>query len=154
MTVPRAELSAAVLNARTGVIVQRSFGNHFKKCTKLTDSQIVLDWINNEIVLDWIINDKLTLKQWVRNRIVEIKRLTEPESWRYVSISNMIADLGTRKRAKIKDISEGSLLVNGYPWMKLDEDKFPNKTDTDLKLGNDEKNHHDQECMDSGLSNE
>ena len=42
MTMPRAELSAAVLNARTGHIVQRSFENYFKKCTKLTDSQIVL----------------------------------------------------------------------------------------------------------------
>ena len=63
MTVPRAELSAAVLNARTGHIVQRP--------NSVTQS---------------------TLKQWVRNRIVEIKRLTESDSWKYARSSNMIVD--------------------------------------------------------------
>ena len=31
----------------------------------------------------------------------------------------MIADLGTRKGAKMVDISEGSTWVNGLPWMRL-----------------------------------
>ena len=104
MTMPRAELSAAVLNARTGHIVQRAFGKHFKKCIKLTDSQIVLHWITN---------NKLTLKQWVRNRIVEINRLTEPDTWMYTSSTNMVADLGTRKGAKLQDVSNESV------WAKM-----------------------------------
>ena len=45
--IPRAELSADCLNARTGFIVQRSFRKYFKSCVKLTDGQIVLHWIHN-----------------------------------------------------------------------------------------------------------
>ena len=84
---PRAELLAAVLNASTGHVVKLSVGKYFKKCIKLTYSQIVLHWISNS---------KLTMKQWVRNRIIEINRLTAPDDWRYVKSSDMIADLGTR----------------------------------------------------------
>ena len=47
ITMPRAELLAAVLNSRTGHIVKCSLGNYFSKCIKLTDSQIVLNWIHN-----------------------------------------------------------------------------------------------------------
>jgi hypothetical protein len=142
-TMPRAELSAAVLNARTGHVVQLSFGKYFHKCIKLTDSQVVLHWINNT---------KLALKQWIRNRVIEINRLTEPDNWEYVRSTNMIADLGTRKGAKIVDISENSLWVNGYPWMKLEEKEFPTKTVKELKLCGDEIANHDSECLDSGLS--
>ena len=58
MTMPRAELLTAVLNASTGHVVKFSFGKYFNKCLKLTDSQIVLHWINNI---------KSVMKQWVRN---------------------------------------------------------------------------------------
>ena len=66
-------------------------------------------------MLHWISNNKLGMKQWVRNRVIEINRLTAPESWRYVKSKNMIADLGTRKGAKIEDVSETSQWNNGYP---------------------------------------
>jgi hypothetical protein len=94
MTIPRAELFAANVNAHTGEVVKRSFGNLHKKCTKLTDSQVTLHWINNQ---------ELPLKQWPRNRVVEILRFTEANQWKYVKGIDMPADLGTRKGATLKD---------------------------------------------------
>ena len=49
---------------------------------------------------------------WVRNRVIEINRLVDVSCWRYVDSKNMIADLGTRKGAKINDV-EGSDWING-----------------------------------------
>ena len=83
---PRAELLAATINVHTGEIVRRSLQS--KGRVKLTDSQVVLHWINN--------HDK-PVRQWVRNRVVETNRYTEPSEWMYVSSKDMIADLGTRR---------------------------------------------------------
>ena len=66
MTLPRAELLAASLNATTGHIVKLSLGELHKDSIKITDSQITLNWISNT---------KNPLKQWVRNKVVEINRL-------------------------------------------------------------------------------
>ena len=46
-TLPRSGLLAACMHAATGHVVKLSFGSYHKKCTKLTDSQVVLRWINN-----------------------------------------------------------------------------------------------------------
>ena len=70
MTQPRAELCAALINTHTGEIVRRAFGQHDTNAFKFTDSQIVLHWISNE---------NCPLKQWVRSRMIEIKRFTNPD---------------------------------------------------------------------------
>ena len=139
-TMPRAELSACLLNARTSFIVQRSFGKYFKQCVKLTDGQIALHWIHNH---------KLRLKQWPRNRVIEILRLSSLKEWRYVSTDNMLADLGTRKGASIQDIGRDSLWINGYPWMKKTSDNFPVKTIEEVKLSAAEKKLFDNGCLET-----
>ena len=107
MSVPRSELFAAALNASTGHVVNLALGEFIKNSVSLTDSQIVLFWINNF---------KLQLKQWVRNRIVEIHRLTKPENWYYIDSKNNIADLGTKKGSKLSDVLDNSVWVNGHKW--------------------------------------
>ena len=94
MSMTRAKLLAASLNAVSGYVVKLSFGDMYKKCWKLTDSQVVLHWIGCT---------RSTLKMWVRNRVIEINRLVDASLWRYVESRNMIANLGTRKGAKIAD---------------------------------------------------
>ena len=49
------------------------------------------------------------MKQWVRNRGIEINRLANRENWFHIQSENMTADLGTRKGAKIAEVSENSL---------------------------------------------
>ena len=105
MSQPRAELFAAVLNAHTG---ERKY---LQSSTKLTDSQTVLHWISN--------SDK-SLKQCVRNRVIEIRRFTIPEQWRYVQSKDMIADMGTRKVVKTEQVDSAITLKE----IQLDKDEI------------------------------
>ena len=141
-SMPRAELAAAVLNARIGFVVQRSFGKYFKDCVKLTDGQICLNWIHNT---------KKKLKLYPRNRVIEVNRLAPKEKWFYINTKNMIADLGTRKGAKISDVGPDSEWMNGYAWMKSRREDFPIKDISQIKLTPEEKKEFDLECLDPGI---
>ena len=110
-TLLRSELLPAYLNATTGHVVKLSFGSYHKSCIKLTDSQVVLRWINNT---------EGALKQWVRNRVIEINRLADKSLWRYVQSRSIIADLGTKRGARIEDIKDDSVWINGYEWMRME----------------------------------
>ena len=68
MIFPRPELFAAELNATTGHIVNLALGDRIVKRFSLTDNQITLYWISNT---------QLRLKRWPRNRVTEIRRLTD-----------------------------------------------------------------------------
>ena len=126
MSVPRAELLAASLNASTGFIVKKAFGDHHQDSLKLTDSQVALHWIGCP---------RTKLKTWVRNRSIECNRLSNIEDWRYVESKNNIADLGTRKGAKLADVGPESDWINGFEWMRGDEDSFPLKPISEVVLG-------------------
>ena len=108
LTQPRCELSAANLCAHTGEVVKRAFGKYHTSANKLTDSQIVIHWLNNK---------NLHLKQWVRNRVIDILRLTDSNNWYYVKSADMIADLGTRRGATVKDVNQESAWNLGFSWM-------------------------------------
>ena len=84
MTQPRAELYAALINAYAGEVVRRSFKKFHKEAIKFTDSQISLHWITNE---------EKPLKQWTRNRVIEILRFTNKNQWYYVDTKDMLADV-------------------------------------------------------------
>ena len=75
MSQPRAELFASVLNAHSGEIVRRSFNKFHKSSIKLSDSQIALYWICNH---------EKPLKQWIRNRVIEINRFSISSQWHYI----------------------------------------------------------------------
>ena len=105
MSQSRAELYAALINVHVSD-------------SKFTDSQISLHWI-------W--NENKTLKQWVRNRVIEIRRYTEIKDWRYIQSEDMIT---------LNDVNANSTWVNGHMWMKLDNKEFPAKTIDEVKLNN------------------
>lgn len=69
-TQPRAELQAALLNAHPPEVVKRALKSKHKESLKLTDSKIVLHWISH---------DEITLKSFVRNRVIDIFRFTARE---------------------------------------------------------------------------
>lgn len=125
MTQPRAELLAANLNAHTGEVVKRSFGEYHKSAVRLTDSQITLHWISNH---------ELKRKPWVRNRVIEISRFTDAESWMYVRSADMVADIGTRRGATIEDVSPNSTWIVVLPWMQKEVSEFPAWTYKEIKL--------------------
>ena len=108
ITLPRAELYASLVNSNTGEVVKWSFKEKFKSSIKLTDSQITLHWISN---------DEKPLKEWVRNRVIEICRFTSRQQWFYVQSGDMVADLGTRRGAALTDVDQYSTWINGFKWM-------------------------------------
>ena len=61
MTLPRAELFAATLNATTGHIVNLSLKEFIVGRVNLIDNQVALFWITSNIV---------KLRQWVRGQVV------------------------------------------------------------------------------------
>ena len=127
MTQPRGELYAALVNSHAGEVVRRALGNIHQHALKFTDSQIVLYWICK--------NDQL-LKEWVRNRIIEIHRFTELSQWFYVRSADMVADIGTRRCSSISVVAPDSVWMQGYAWMKGEETDFPMMTVEDVKLSN------------------
>ena len=125
MTQPRAELYAALVNTHAGEIVRKSFQH--STSINFTDSQIALYWINKP---------NIQLKQWVRNRVNEIKRLTSSSQWFYVQSNDMIADIGTRRCTSINEVDQSSTWTNGYPWMRHPSTSFPSKTIEEITLTN------------------
>ena len=105
------------------------FCRSLKYATKLTDSQIVLHWINSK---------DIPLKQWVRNREIEINRFSKPEDWYYVNTKD-IADIGTRRGAKVEDVNQDSEWINGFKWMKSKREDFPVVSFTEMKLNHNER---------------
>ena len=138
LTIPRAELFAALLNAMTGHVVYTALSEYIKTRVHLTDSQIALFWINNT---------KSQMKQWVRNRVIEINRLTSRENWFYIETANMMADLGTRKGAEIVDISANSSWYNSLDWAKTEIECFPIKSVNEIKLTNNDITLHRDESL-------
>ena len=131
---PNSELNCSQQHSMhtQGEIVKRPLQTYHKSSVKLTDSQIVLHWLHNE---------NKQLKQWTRNRVIEIHRFADKSLWRYMSSNaDMIADIGTCRGAILKDISAESVWINGYPWMKIDAKEFPIKTIEEIKLDQQELN--------------
>ena len=145
LSIPRAELEAALLNTGSGHLVHLSLKERVKRSWKLTDSQVALHWINCI---------RYALKMWVRNRVVEINRLTTLESWYYVGSKQNIADLGTRKGAQISDVGPDSCWINGLPWMSGFEQDFPVQKVEDLILSVKEKSDANKEKVVQDLPDE
>ena len=138
MSQPRAELLAALLNTHTGHIVKTSLGERHKAADKLTDSQVALFWLTSE---------RCKLKLWVRNRVKEILRLSDVDSWKYVSTKDMIADLGTRKGATIDEVGPDSPWINGFEWMRGEKSLFPVMTASEIILSAKMKQEALKECV-------
>ena len=138
LTTPRAELEAAVLNASTGHVVKLSLNERHKRCWKITDSQVTLHWLNCR---------RTVIKPYVRNRKIEVNRLTNIVDWFHTKRENNIADLGTRKGAKLSDVDANSDWINGLPWMRGPSEEFPIQTVEQISLSNREKSDANQEMI-------
>ena len=136
--ISRAELFGADLNASTGHVVYLALNEYIKSRLHLTDSQIVLFWITNA---------KLQMKQVVRGRVIEITRLTDRNRWFHIDGQNMTADIGTRKGAKLGDISESSPWMCGHAWAKLNEKDFPIRSASQIKLSAQDLKFHNDESV-------
>lgn len=86
-TIPRLELSAAVVATRSSDLLRREMEIENLQEYFWTDSKVVLGYINN---------DEKRFHVFVANRIQQIKSSTEPSQWQYVASENNPADHASR----------------------------------------------------------
>ncbi|GJQ80493.1 hypothetical protein Trydic_g5787, partial [Trypoxylus dichotomus] len=86
MTLPRLELSGALLLARLMQRLTRYLSLQFRKTCYWTDSSIVLSWLKSP----------KTFKTFVANRIAEIQELTNVANWHHIGTKENPADLLSR----------------------------------------------------------
>ena len=86
-TIPRLELTAAVVSAKVAVMVQKELNYANLKQYFWTDSKVVLGYINN---------DAKRFHTFVANRVQVIRSNTDIKEWRYIDTKNNPADHASR----------------------------------------------------------
>ena len=76
------------------------------------------------------------------------KRLSE---WWYVRSKDMVADIGTRKGAKIEDVKPGSPWIEGHEWMRKDPADFPLKSVGEITLSGSAKVDFEKESINTDV---
>ncbi|XP_051813869.1 uncharacterized protein LOC127536725 [Acanthochromis polyacanthus] len=129
-TIPRLELSAAVVAARTASFLKREL--------EIQDLQEYY-WTDSKVVLGYINNDARRFHVFVANRIQRIRSSTEPSQWRYVASEQNPADHASRG-VMTKELGESNWFTGpSFLWQKelLKEDikmKEINVQDPELKV--------------------
>ena len=119
VSLPRLELLAAVLAARTAVYVNQSLQIPGLKLFMWTDAKITLHWIRSRA---------RQYKTFVGNRTELVQELTDPSTWRWCPGEDNPADIPSRGCGLSKLIDD-ELYHEGPPWLKDTEDKYPNMMD-------------------------
>jgi hypothetical protein len=124
LTIPKAELKAAVMGAISADMVKRQLGTYLGSVLYITDSTICLHWINQ--------NDR-PLQTALRNAVIEVRRFSNIEEWFHVDTELNIADVGTRE-VDVMQIQSDSEWQTGKPWMRLAKVDMPVKTVSEVVM--------------------
>lgn len=87
VTIPRLELTAAVLAVRVDIMIRKALELDLKSSTFWTDSQSVLKYVANENV---------RFRTFVANRISVIRENTDVKQWKFIRTKQNPADLASR----------------------------------------------------------
>ncbi|XP_020296284.1 uncharacterized protein LOC109861165 [Pseudomyrmex gracilis] len=125
VSLPRLELSAALLLARLVVKVGEALS--------LTSVQVFL-WSDSTITLNWIASPSRRWTVFVANRVGEIQRLTEAKDWRHVASHSNPADHLSRGLDP-HELSSASLWWHGPSFLQAEEEHWPDTGFQRLKDG-------------------
>ncbi|KAK7884837.1 hypothetical protein WMY93_027960 [Mugilogobius chulae] len=129
VTIPRLELSAAVLAAKMNTMIKAELGVPLQESVFWTDSTSVLKYVNNE--------DR-RFHTFVANRIATIRDLSDPKQWRHVSTKENPADYVSRGM-KVSDFLSSRRWLEGPEFLWKEEEKWPKvKLDVSLDAGDKE----------------
>ena len=114
MTIPRLELTAAVIGARLLAYVKEQLTEPPQSCFLWTDSMVALSWIRSDAGR-WGV--------YARNRIREIQELTDTENWGHCPGHENPADLPSRGTPA--DRLNSDLWLHGPKWLAQDVSCWP-----------------------------
>lgn len=115
VSLPRLELSAALLLAQ--------LFDKLKSSLDLAGVRVFL-WSDSTITLSWIISSSRRWTVFVANRVGEIQRLTDPENWRHVTSRNNPADILSRGLLP-NELIDSSLWWHGPSFLSKPECEWP-----------------------------
>ena len=101
-TIPRLELLACLISAKLARSVQQALEG-------VVVINNIVYWTDSTVALSWIKGVTREYKQFVQNRVNEIRRLTPVDSWRYCPTDQNPADIASRG-------AKASALVNEEKW--------------------------------------
>lgn len=128
LTIPRLELSAALLLSSLLRKVLQALDLEVDKVHLWSDSTITLQWINTQPYL---------LKTFVANHVSQIRNISDPMNWRYASTKQNAADCISRGQMPTEFI-QNHIWMQGPEWLKNSEsqwpvNEFPRVADSELK---------------------
>ena len=128
-TIPRMELMGALILARLISTVLTAF-----KGTLNIDS--VFCWLDSQIALWWIWGVNKEFKQFVQNRVVEIRRLVKPTQWNYCPTESNPADICSRGSMASKLVAN-RMWWNGSDFLLKNQDFWPSLQGNSIKVTGD-----------------
>ncbi|XP_033313502.1 uncharacterized protein LOC117213266 [Bombus bifarius] len=114
-TIPRLELSGALLLTSLMSTVQQALSQKITRTIYWTDSTIVLHWLNTS---------PHTLKTFVANRVSEIQTKTSIRDWRHVPTDDNPADLISRGQTP-EEFLRPTIWQHGPAWLYQSEGYWP-----------------------------
>ena len=115
VTIPKLELSSAVLLSKLLSTVCKELG--IKPCKMFA-------WCDSTVALNWISTSPHKLKTIVANRVISITEKVPATQWRHVSSADNPADIGSRG-CTFKNLVDSVLWWNGPSWLLLSPDQWP-----------------------------
>ena len=116
-TIPRLELLSSLLACRLTESVKKALDD-----VKSIDS--VTYWSDSTVVLSWIRNSNKEFKQFVENRLREIRRLAPSELWKYVPTKQNPADIASRGTTATQLVGN-KLWCNGPEFLVQSREHWP-----------------------------
>ena len=126
-TIPRLELTAAVVSAKVGVMLQEELNYSNLKPYFWTDSKVVLGYINK---------DAKRFHTFVANRVQMIRSNTDTKEWRYIDTHNNPADHTSRGLSVEELMKSNWFSGSAFLWERetlADEEEIP-----DIQIGDPE----------------
>ncbi|GFR28235.1 integrase catalytic domain-containing protein [Trichonephila clavata] len=116
LTLPRLELTAALLSAR--------LAKQVSSCLKFNANTYY--WTDSLISYYWIRGDSSAFKPYIKNRVQEIQLLSDPSQWGHCTGKDNPSDLISRGTSAVK-LAQNELWWHRPPWLKLTPDHWPNR---------------------------
>ncbi|UYV85142.1 hypothetical protein LAZ67_X004717, partial [Cordylochernes scorpioides] len=124
ITIPRLELSAALLLAQLNQVILESYPFQPDKTFLWTDSQICIDWIRS---------DASRWKAFVSNRVSSIQNLTQITDWFHVSSQDNPADCASRGIMP-QDLVNHRIWWRGPIWLQENNVRYIPSSPTQVNL--------------------